>query len=356
MLKFAPIKLIFLCLSLSSKGIALEGIGSLYGKEMKPASLILDIAPQVKIPVKLNLKSSRIDLNVSRIFLGDLYGCEALASVCAEISGVDLGESPTPGKIDTIRAEDLHEQVLDRIGDEFEIEFGEADIVSLRSRVQSFSESMLLDSLEQKFRKLGESDGYRINIKNIRPKKALKIRPGKISLAFLNFPEKVSDFFSLKTRRAKKRMVVAAEILTDFDGFSEAYQADLIVTYEMLANVFIANQLIPAGKIARRDYFSKDWVPVNKMPIFDFKNVDGKKLTRRLREGEYLTVGLYKEPSVINRGEEVDVIMVNNGMQLKRKAKALNHAGLGEEVNIRLKDNRKLKGVAISKSTVRISL
>lgn len=356
MRKIAVFIHIYLTFSQSGKLFALDGLEALYGKEMKPASLFLDTAPQVKIPIKLDLKSTRVELNVSRMFLGDIYECSALASICDEISGVDLGESPEPGKVDTIRGEDLQERVMDRIGDAYDIEFGASDVVSFRSKVQSFNQKIIQDSLESQLMALAKKNDFRIEIKTIRPKKSLKIRPGDMSVIFSNLPDKINDFFSIKTQRVKRRLIIAAEVLTDFNGFSENHQVDLVVTFELLANVYVANQVIPAGVIAKPSAFEQSWVAIDKMPMFDFKKVEGKKLTRRLRAGDYLAVGLYKEPDVINRGDEVDIIMVNQGMQLKRKGKALNHARLGEDVKIRLDDNRKLKGIAISKSTVRISL
>ena len=347
---------IFLSFPHFGKLMAAESIEALYGKEMKPASLFLDTAPQVKLPIKLNIKSTRVELNVSRMFLGDIYECDALASICEEISGVDLGDSPAPGKVETMRGEDLHERVIDRIGDAYDIEFVPEDIVSLRSKVRSFSQQFLQESLEKRLKDLAVKNDFRIEIKSIRPKKSLKIRPGNMNVTFNNFPDKIADFFSVKTQRVKRRLIITADITTDFNGFSESHQVDLVITFEVFANVFVANQVVPVGKIARPSFFDQSWVAINKMPIFDFKKVDGKKLTRRLRAGDYLAVGLYKEPSVIQRGDEVDIIMVNEGMQLKRKGRALNHARLGEDVKIRLDDNRKLKGIAISKSTVRISL
>jgi len=81
----------------------------------------------------------------------------------------------------------------------------------------------------------------------------------------------------------------------------------------------------------------------------------GKKLRKNYRKGEIITSAMTFKPSLVKRGDEVQVAAVSDGVSIVTRGEALQNGHLGDTITVRnLKSGKELRGEIISSNSVKV--
>ncbi|MDY0131281.1 MAG: flagellar basal body P-ring formation chaperone FlgA [Desulforegulaceae bacterium] len=82
----------------------------------------------------------------------------------------------------------------------------------------------------------------------------------------------------------------------------------------------------------------------------------GKQLRKNYKKGEIITSAMIFRPSLINRGDEIQIAAVSDGIVVITRGQALKAGHLGDKIMVKnLKSGKKLIGEIISSTSVKVS-
>ncbi|MCB9481304.1 MAG: flagellar basal body P-ring formation protein FlgA [Desulfobacteraceae bacterium] len=88
----------------------------------------------------------------------------------------------------------------------------------------------------------------------------------------------------------------------------------------------------------------------------DEKFLLGKKLRKNYYKGEIITSAMTYRPSLIHRGDEVQIAAVSDGIFIVTRGEALRDGHIGDMIPVRnLKSGKEVRGEIISSNSVRVS-
>lgn len=332
-----------------------QAISSFYGYQNSSESTKLEMAPQVRLEVALRTISDQLALGSSRIFLGDIFECDAPASICHEVQAVDLGAAPEPGMAKVIDLEHLTQLIEADLGERFDIYIEEGpQQIRLTGKSLEVNKQMIIEQLMSEIEPRLQAD-RRVQIKNLYVQPGIKVYPGDLSWEFNGLDQLIEEVNEVQTHNAHRSKEVELLIKSHHHGVASQFRIKVRLRLAVFAKVFVARSTLPYGDIVRAEKFTEEWQEVKGEPIFDLESALGKRLTRRISRGQYLHKSDVQEPFLVERGQTVDVILMAGGLQLRSQAKALTSGRLGQSVPVQLLGNRKrLTGQVISSSTVKV--
>jgi flagella basal body P-ring formation protein FlgA len=99
-----------------------------------------------------------------------------------------------------------------------------------------------------------------------------------------------------------------------------------------------------ALEMEKGDYFTEE------------KFLLGKKLRKNYNKGEIITSAMTYRPSLIHRGDEVQIAAVSDGIFVVTRGEALRDGHIGDMIPVRnLKSGKEIRGEIISSNSVRVS-
>ena len=83
--------------------------------------------------------------------------------------------------------------------------------------------------------------------------------------------------------------------------------------------------------------------------------VEGKQVTRQMREGILVRTADVDDPVIVARNDIITLFLRSGPMTLTVKGQALNDAGRGDSVSVlNLTSNRIVRGIAVDDGTVQV--
>ena len=90
--------------------------------------------------------------------------------------------------------------------------------------------------------------------------------------------------------------------------------------------------------------------------IYEFEDVLGRVMKRSVSKHIILKSNLLRKPYVIERGDEVSVLIEGDGFTVETKGRAQQPASVGEKVMVRIKRRQMVRGTASEDGRVRIKI
>lgn len=88
----------------------------------------------------------------------------------------------------------------------------------------------------------------------------------------------------------------------------------------------------------------------------DIKSLIGKQLKRRLPQNKIVRVNYVKAPTLVKRGEIVNIVAENTGYSVKMSGKAMSNGAKGDRVQVRnLSSQRVIEGTVIQTGVISIN-
>ncbi|WP_456267401.1 flagellar basal body P-ring formation protein FlgA [Kushneria sp. AK178] len=119
----------------------------------------------------------------------------------------------------------------------------------------------------------------------------------------------------------------------------------------------VVNRTIMPGDVIEQsdlDWQQGDLTRLSSRLITDASKLVGQVSQRRIAPGQPLQEGMVKAPVVIKRGAEVALQVRGNGFMISSSGRALNDAGLNEEVRVRMPSGSVINGEASREGLVEV--
>jgi flagella basal body P-ring formation protein FlgA len=330
-------------------------ISDIYGSSTeRSAHKPLNIAPQVKLDLRLVARGEEFKAHSSRIFLDMIYECLAAEPVCRDIASLDLGAAPPPAKRKVIKAGQLEKLITAELGERYELGFEGPKTFLVTSSFQTIDrdevKAVLLAELN---RALGPD--YQVKLGSLLMPSGLKWYPGRWTWQFHGWQDWANSVRNGDPPQFAPLIKIDAKLHSYRDGQTSVEAFRLRCRPRLLKQVPVAKRTLARGIAIRPEDFSLEWREIRREPVLDLADVSGYRLKRRIRQGSLLLTRAIEPPRMVRRGDEVEVLMMSDGLQLRGRAKALRAGAMGERVPIRLLANRKrMTGKIISSGTVKV--
>lgn len=102
------------------------------------------------------------------------------------------------------------------------------------------------------------------------------------------------------------------------------------------------------------DWQEGDLTRLSSRLITDASQLVGQVSQRRIAAGQPIQAGMVKAPVLIQRGAEVALLVQGNGFMISSSGQALNDAGLGENVRVRMPSGSVINGEARREGVVEV--
>jgi len=285
------------------------------------------------IPQKVSVESER------DIKLGDIAEVD---SNSGSVSEIIVHKEIRPGKKSYLYKNKL-ESILNR--------YGVLDInIYMDKRVE----------LTGSFYEFGEKDAKQIILdyllknnhnKNFELQKLILIGNKKFSSKEFDFFE--VKFLSDKLRPGNNR----GEIHLYSNGNESVIK--FMAAFTMDIEIVCASKDLPRDKIIVSDDLEiKSFsLEMEKGDYFtEEKFLLGKKLRKNYKKGEIITSAMTFRPSLINRGDEVQIAAVSEGIFIVTRGEALRSGHIGDIITVKnIKSGKEVRGEIISSNSVRVS-
>ncbi len=301
------------------------------------------------------------DLGVTRAFVyldssATVTSAQIKLSDVAEVSGFDdeligklenmpLGQSPLPGKKRTIGRSDIRRQMANWRIDAVRVALTGETEVTVERKGRKVSSGEIIALVDR-----WVADSWRGQ--DVRTEVVYTRMPDELSLAHEDFILRVLDPVKHHVTGAMAIGVAA------LDGERVLSRFPVSVRVRAWQEVAVATAELHRGKIITSDDISFADRELNKLRGASINSVDdvvGKRLLRRIRAGQVITAGHIENPPLIERGDDVFLIVKYNGITVGCSGKAAQKGGRGDKILVRNQYGRNLTGVIQDSRTVVIT-
>lgn len=303
--------------------------------------------------ISLRTKSTVVG---SRIYLSDIAKCSGSELLCPEVSGIEVSQSPSPGRATYIQRSYL-EQVLEKEwpGAVVTWEGGES------ARVEASGVELQTEEIRQKFEDLlGEglretSSEVRVRVQRLQPIATVVVRPAQSKI---EFPEvsswrlKDADWV-VKNLVSNRLLQIRIASPTDPDD-KTSFQANVSLLVERYIPVL--KQGVTAGQMITASNVKMDWV-VMRRGYQDFAlsthAVVGRTCRQSVASGEPLPPRYLESPIAVKRNQTVTMIVRSGDLAISSRATAVEQAAVGQTIDVvNLVTKKKMKARVIDEKTV----
>jgi flagella basal body P-ring formation protein FlgA len=132
------------------------------------------------------------------------------------------------------------------------------------------------------------------------------------------------------------------------------------VTISVFKNVLVASRQLQKGTVLTASDIKLQKTDVAKLHYGFFETLKdgaGKKLKRRILTGVVLTPAMLKNPQLISRGQQINIVAQSGRMTVRMKGKALANGAVGERIKVlNVKSKKKLEGVITPSGEVKVEI
>ncbi len=310
---------------------------------LAPRASAVDVAPQVRIPIKIETKSHSLVARPN-VYFEDVALCDGYQPICEEILGVMIAQAPPPTKISRLNCDGL-KSILTQEYDNVDFILSCPISITIQAQSRQFDKSDVLHNLNQQLDKLYDTaQKTRVSVVDVQ----LPYAP--VSSYFNQF-----SFSDFDLEKSTVKMNLSS---TDYE--SETRSLDLRLKVAIQDLLVVAASDIPASELISEKNVKLDWVDrkaymKNASTFSDIADLSGNIANRLIRVGTVLSKNDIGRGSLIKRGEIVDMRMIDGPLVVTGKAKSLKTAGLNEDIEVLyLKTKRTLNAKVVGAKTVEV--
>jgi flagella basal body P-ring formation protein FlgA len=301
------------------------------------------------------------DLGAARAFVylsgnASVAGAQIRLGQVADISGFDedlieeleempLGQAPLPGESLTIERNEIRRQMANRRIDAVRVAIagGNSVTVERRGRMVSNDEvTALVDNWV--------ADSWRGE--DVRTELMFTRLPDELTLKEEQFDLRVLDSVKPKATGSMALSVAA------LDGDRVLARFPVSIRLRAWQEVIVAADDLKRGSIISEEdiRFNEQEMSNNRGRAYvSVDEVLGKRLVRTVRAGDIITSGHVENPPLIERGDEIFLVVEFNGIRVGCSGKAAQKGGYGDHILVRNQYGRNLTGVVMDAHTVMIT-
>lgn len=304
--------------------------------------------------VELNLVKETV-VNGNRIYLSDIATCSGEAVLCREISGIDVGLAPNPGRSTTFNNRQIT-AILDKEWPGTLVDFISTD----PCRVMGANAEIRPDDVRQKLQAwinnhVDYAGSVRLTVVKVMIPFGSGIRPSQTEIEFPDLeglPLNGSDWLSRNMsgmRMTQFRFINPK----DRDDQQIAFGQAQFLLEKSLPTAVIA---MSAGTIVDAKDIKPQWVQLRRGPMEMVESSDlivGRKLKQTVPAGEPFNIRVLEMPNAVARNQPVTMIVRNGGIEITAKATTIDAGALGQVVEVVNTANKKrMRARVIDQQTV----
>jgi flagella basal body P-ring formation protein FlgA len=284
--------------------------------------------------VSLELRTQS-DIALPRYYLSDLVNCKSTSPLCREISGIEIGKTPSPGQIIQVSRLSLQD-ILAKEWPNVAILWSGADLVQLKGTYQEISSDSIRTALEQSLEEFSNDD-TRVIIQKLTISGRALARASQTSIEFPELARSSSSHSTLLRRFAGAR-VLDVQFINPTDS---ADRTSTSVQIQSLVERYlpVATSAIAAGSIISAQDLSLAWIPMKQQftysaPAERIELLVGKKARFVLNEGEAISLKYVELPKIVERGQVLNLVVRAAALQVTTRASAGSAAVIGQVIDV----------------------
>jgi flagella basal body P-ring formation protein FlgA len=285
------------------------------------------------IPEKVSVESEK------KVRLSDIAKTDSQSQ---KIAGIIVHDEIKPGKISYLYKTQIESALKD---------YGISDVtIYMKNRVE----------LEGSFYEFSEDKASELifdYLKKKRPDEKFELKR-LILVGSRKFPSKNFDYVDLNFKSDEINPGNNRGEITLFSGGEESVIKFMAFFSKEVEMVCASRDLSRGSIVGFNDLEIKTFsLEMEKGDYFSEKRfLVGKELRKNYDKGEVITSAMTFRPSLINRGDEIQIAAVSDGVSVVTRGEALQNGHLGDRIIVRnLKSGKELRGEIISSNSVKVS-
>ncbi len=332
----------FIYIILAFLGQALLGFAS--------GALALDAAAELHISLR-----QKTSISGSRIYLSDLCQCSGDSVRCQEISGIDIGQSPSPGRSGFYHKSAI-EDILAKEWPGVKVLINGADSVRAEASAVELTQEELRQRFEEMILKgLSSRDDIRVRVLRFQPIGQVLVRP---SQSKIEFPEVKNFHFNDRNwllRNLVGNRPVQFKVSNQIDADDKlGFSANAVIALEMRLPVL--KQSVSAGEVLTKDNLSEGWVQMRRGHqdlAFSENQLVARKARQALSSGEPIPVRFLDSPLAISRNQTLKMVIRSGGIEISTRAVSQQAGALGQIIEVvNASTKKKVRAKIINDQTV----
>lgn len=302
-----------------------------------------------------------LELGAARAFVylganASVTGAQVKLGQVAEISGFDdelidqletmpLGQAPQPGESFTFNRGDIRRQLANWRIDALHVAITGEDQVTVERTGRTVTGNELTTLVDAWVADSWSGQDVRTEINYTR-------LPDELALSEENFTLRVLDPV-VPNASGSMALSIAA-----MNGNHVLARFPVSVRIQAWREVAVAGSDLRRGTILNQNDIQFNEREMTSVRAQAFDNVDeliGKRLVRMVRAGDVITSNHVENPPLVERGDEVLLVVRYNGVTVGCKGKAAQKGGMGEKILVRNQYGRNLTGVVTDAHTVLVT-
>jgi len=301
-------------------------------------ALAVDRLESVEITMK-----TRASLTSPRIYLSDIAKCGGADVRCQEISGIEVGPSPLPGRTGYVHSEQV-EAILEKEWHGVEVSFAGAESTRVESVAVEVSAEEIRAKLENYLiQKLHGQESVRLRVVRLQPVGQVNIRPTQSRVEFVDVASLAVDDINWVLRNLVGNRGIQIRFSNPDDADDKLmFQGNAVLSVEM--QIPLLKQTVAAGKIIEEKDLEVGWFQMRRGYqdlAFNSKSVIGRKTRQSMHGGDPISMRFLENPVAIKRNQTVKMIVRSAGMEISARAIAQDQGVIGQSIDVLNASTRK---------------
>jgi flagella basal body P-ring formation protein FlgA len=303
---------------------------------------------------RISLKP-KTTISGSRIYLSDLARCSGDLVRCKEISGIDIGQSPSPGRSSFYHKSNI-EEILAKEWPGVEVLIDGSDSVRAEANAVEITHEDLRQRFEDKLVKgLSARDDVRVRVLRFQPIGQVLVRP---SQSKIEFPE--VKHFPFNDRNWVLRNLVGNRpvqflVSNQIDSDDKlSFSANAVVVIEMRLPVL--KQSVSAGESLKKENLGSGWIQMRRGYqdlAFSEGQLLGRKARQALSSGEPIPVRFLDSPLAVSRNQTLRMVVRSGGLEISTRAISQQAGAIGQTIDVvNASTKKKVRAKIIDDQTV----
>ena len=296
------------------------------------------LAPQVVIPVALNLSSSVV-VNSAKVTMGQIVQkCVGYEKFCKSIVEAEIADAPEPGKSFSINHSQINSAIIEKWPN-ISLTISPAASVVIRSDFDTVPLERVKREINN-WLKQHQIPGWYVEAVQVNSARNFRVRPGDFTLEVEPLWEESKDKFDDAAEYLSSR-----QVNVNYTNIQTKEQINLqfSVSFSLEKDALCAKRNLTAGSaVTEEDYFKcRQRIRSFAGELDSFEEVRGQVLRAHLHSGQILKKEQFSSPIVVKRGEEIKIVVKNGFIEIKSAVKALEDGRLGEVISVQYEKTKK---------------
>lgn len=281
--------------------------------------------------------SSKAVVTGSKVYLSDIAKCSGPTALCQEISGIDIAQSPAPGRTGYISKSSIL-AVLNKEWPGVVVNINGVD----SSRVESPAVDLAIDDVRVKLHtlistRLGQlAESVRVTIQKINPASAMTIRPTQNQFDFFDLDSLSFDDSEWIARNLVGSRLIGFRVVNPTDNDDRTIlQVNVLFGVERRLPSIL--KPVSQGQVIQDSNVGLAWIPIRR-GLQDYAvskdAVVGRRSRQSLSVGEPLMLRYLEAPIAVNRNQVVMMIVKKGDLEITSRATAVDQGAVGQTVQV----------------------